>query len=108
MSPLRVGGGIKVKVLEALCRGKAIVSTSIGAQGLGDGALIVADDAETFARAAAELVVDARARGALERRALAFAGTLPTWDDAAAALRDCYLALAETSDLADTEGARLR
>jgi hypothetical protein len=52
--------------LEALCRGKAIVSTSIGAQGLGDGALIVADDAETFARAAAELLVDARARGALE------------------------------------------
>ena len=32
--PLRIGGGVKVKVLEALKAGKAIVSTSIGAQGL--------------------------------------------------------------------------
>lgn len=32
--PLRVGGGIKVKVMEALARGRAVVTTPIGAQGL--------------------------------------------------------------------------
>src|SRR5690348_7816828 len=62
VSPLRVGGGIKVKVLKALCRGKAIVTTSIGAQGLGAelrARMIVADEPNAFARAAAELLVDA-------------------------------------------------
>jgi hypothetical protein len=78
-------GGIKVKVLEALCRGKAIASTSIGAQGLGDGALIVADEGPGFARATAELLLDAKARRGLERRALA-----------------------RTTALGETEAARLR
>ena len=32
--PLRIGGGIKTKMLEALYYGKAIVSSSIGVQGL--------------------------------------------------------------------------
>jgi glycosyltransferase involved in cell wall biosynthesis len=111
VSPLRVGGGIKVKVLEALCRGKAIVTTSIGAQGLGaesGSATIVADAPDDFARAAAELLVDAAARRELERRALAFADTLPTWDDAAASLRGCYGALVRERTLVEAEGAELR
>lgn len=36
--PLRVGGGMKVKAIEALRRGKCIVTSSIGAQGLGGAA----------------------------------------------------------------------
>jgi glycosyltransferase involved in cell wall biosynthesis len=111
VSPLRVGGGITVNVLEALCRGKAIVTTSIGAQGLDDGsagAMVVADEPAHFARAAAELLVDATARRELERRALAFADTLPTWDDAAASLRGCYGALARERTLVEAEGAELR
>src|SRR5205807_2081837 len=32
--PLRIGGGVKVKMLEALASGCAIVTTSIGVQGL--------------------------------------------------------------------------
>jgi glycosyltransferase involved in cell wall biosynthesis len=32
--PLRIGGGVKVKVLEALARGCAIVTTPVGMQGL--------------------------------------------------------------------------
>ncbi|MDF2769721.1 MAG: glycosyltransferase [Nitrososphaeraceae archaeon] len=50
--PLRIGGGVKVKVLEALNAGKAIVSTSIGAQGLDLStyqAVSVADEAADFA-----------------------------------------------------------
>lgn len=111
VSPLRVGGGIKVKVLEALHRGKAIVSTSVGVQGLGAGvgrSVEVADDPDRFADACARLLLDAPARQSLERRARAFAATLPTWDEAAARLLDCYRELALAGALADAEGAELR
>ncbi|MDP8911615.1 MAG: glycosyltransferase family 4 protein [Actinomycetota bacterium] len=92
--PLRVGGGVKVKVLEALARGKAIVTTSVGAQGLGPGmraAACIEDDAAGFATAVAELLRNPSKRRTLERRASAFAATaLPRWDETAAALLGCY------------------
>lgn len=50
--PLRVGGGTRLKILDALAMGKAVVSTSIGAEGLEltDGAdLLIADTEEAFA-----------------------------------------------------------
>jgi glycosyltransferase involved in cell wall biosynthesis len=99
VSPLRIGGGIKVKVLEALCRGKAIVSTSIGVQGLGPGArdcIEVADDAGAFAAACSLLLRERAARKELERRARMFGATLPTWDEAAQSLIACYHGLALT------------
>src|SRR3954452_22830850 len=47
--PLLFGGGVKVKMLEAIRSGKAIVSTSVGCQGLNGArrALQVADSADT-------------------------------------------------------------
>jgi polysaccharide biosynthesis protein PslH len=93
VAPLRVGGGIKVKMLEALSRGKAIVSTSVGTQGLGSACercARVADGAEAFAAETTRLLLDTGARRALERRAMAFAHSLPTWDEAAEALVTCY------------------
>jgi glycosyltransferase involved in cell wall biosynthesis len=108
--PLRVGGGVKVKVLEALCRGKAIVSTSVGVQGLGPNAwhaIEIADDPARFAESCARLLLDREARRSLERQAARFAATLPTWDDAAAKLLECYRELAPAR-LADAEGAELR
>ncbi|MGE0030145.1 MAG: glycosyltransferase [Steroidobacteraceae bacterium] len=50
--PLRVGGGTRLKVLDAMAQGKAIVSTALGAEGLDvhDGVhLVLADDARSFA-----------------------------------------------------------
>jgi glycosyltransferase involved in cell wall biosynthesis len=52
--PLRMGGGTRLKVLEGLSMRKAVVSTSIGCEGIDvvDGEhLLVADDAEAFAAA---------------------------------------------------------
>jgi glycosyltransferase involved in cell wall biosynthesis len=95
--PLRVGGGIKVKMLEAMSRGKAIVTTSVGAQGLTDFAgrgFVVEDQPAAFAHAIAQLLVDGEARRALEDGARAAAATLPTWDDAALSLSHCYRELA--------------
>jgi glycosyltransferase involved in cell wall biosynthesis len=98
VSPLRIGGGVKVKVLEALYRGKAIVSTSIGVQGLGPGArgcIEVADDAEAFAECCSSLLLKPAERRALEGRVRAFRATLPTWDEAAERLLACYRELAQ-------------
>jgi glycosyltransferase involved in cell wall biosynthesis len=88
--PLRIGGGIKVKMLEALTRGRAIVSTSIGVQGLEAAPVLVRDDAEEFARALVHLLREAHARTDLEARAAAYAARLPTWEAAAGALAECY------------------
>ncbi len=67
--PLLVGSGIKVKLLEALAWGKACVATPVGIQGLeewADGAMLTADDAETFAAAVLSLMNDEPLRKRIE------------------------------------------
>jgi polysaccharide biosynthesis protein PslH len=91
--PLRVGGGIKVKILEALNAGKAIVSTSIGAQGLDlstHKAVTVANDVTDFALSVVRLIQYPEERHRLEQEALAYAKSLPTWDNATEAFTRCY------------------
>lgn len=51
INPVRVGGGIKVKNIEALSKGKLLITSSIGAQGLEDGigrAFLVANSSEEY------------------------------------------------------------
>jgi polysaccharide biosynthesis protein PslH len=70
--PLRVGGGTRLKVLDAMAMGKAMVSTSLGCEGIGvkDGEhLLVADTPATFAEATIALLADAPRRLALGRAA---------------------------------------
>lgn len=69
--PLRVGGGTRFKVLDAMAYGKALVSTTLGVEGLGvrDGEeLLVADRPATFAAAVLRLLNDAQTGGALGRQ----------------------------------------
>jgi glycosyltransferase involved in cell wall biosynthesis len=91
--PLRIGGGVKVKVLEALNAGKAIVSTSIGAQGLNLStyqAVTVADEVADFAEKVVRFLLDPQERYRQEQQALAYASILPTWDQATEAFVQCY------------------
>jgi glycosyltransferase involved in cell wall biosynthesis len=91
--PLRIGGGVKVKILEALGLGKAIVSTSIGAQGLDLStyrAVAVADEAIDFAQNVVRFLVHPEERHMQERQALAYARTLPTWDQVSEAYARLY------------------
>ena len=91
--PLRIGGGIKVKTIEALRCGKAIVSTPIGAQGLQGpprDALLIESETRGFARAVAGMLRDPAWRADRELRARVAAENLPSWDDAARALSSVY------------------
>ena len=53
VAPLRFGAGVKGKIVEAMYHGVPTVTTTIGAEGIGgaDGALLIADDAASFADA---------------------------------------------------------
>jgi len=73
VSPLRAGSGLKIKLIEALGHGKAIVATSTTLQGVFDlvaPAVLVADDAPDFAAAIATLLGDAALRERHGARAL--------------------------------------
>ena len=70
--PLRVGGGTRLKIYEAMAAGKATVSTSIGAEGLdvNDGRdILIADSSETFAESVISLLTDATKREQIEKAA---------------------------------------
>lgn len=57
--PLRIGGGTRLKIFEAMAMGKAIVSTTIGAEGLPvtDGKeILIADSPESFAHTVVSLL----------------------------------------------------
>ena len=63
--PLRIGSGTRLKILEALAMGKAIVSTTVGAEGLElrDGEeIFIADEPIAFADAITRLLTDSQLR----------------------------------------------
>ena len=74
ISPLRAGSGLKIKLIEALAHGKAVVATPKTLQGveaLFSQAVCLAEDPNKFASAVTELLIDRNARAALAARGLA-------------------------------------
>ncbi len=77
--PLLSGGGVKIKTVEAMLAGSAIVSTRIGVEGTGAGQgehALVEDDAAAFARAVVRVLADNSLRARLSAQARAHAGVL--------------------------------
>jgi glycosyltransferase involved in cell wall biosynthesis len=74
--PLRIGGGTRLKIYEAMAMGKAVVSTTIGAEGLdvrnGED-VILADDPASFANSILSLLRDGELRRKYEVAAAALA-----------------------------------
>lgn len=83
VAPLRVGGGTRLKLLEAMVMGKAIVATSVGAEGFPvvDGQeLALADEPELFAEEVLDLLTNPVRRERLARTGQAFAQASYSWD----------------------------
>jgi glycosyltransferase involved in cell wall biosynthesis len=87
LAPLRIGGGTRLKVLEALAMGKAMVSTPLGCEGIAVKSgehLAVADDPLNFAREVVRLLDDPAAANAMGARGRALAERHYGWPALAA------------------------
>lgn len=81
--PLRIGGGTRLKVLEAMAMGQAIVSTRLGCDGFPfqDGReVIFADEPAGFAAQVLRLLRDREAAAQLGQRARAYVAAHFGWD----------------------------
>jgi len=96
--PLRLGGGTRLKIVEAMAMGKAIVSTTLGAEGI-DAVpgrdILVEDQPEAFADAVLRLLAEpelaARVGGSARRLAVERYG----WNEAARTLEGFYRRIME-------------
>jgi sugar transferase (PEP-CTERM/EpsH1 system associated) len=81
--PLRIGGGTRLKIFEAMAMGKAVVSTTIGAEGLpvhpGQD-ILIADDPEDFANTTINLLGDPIRRSEIGRTARELVDRGYSWD----------------------------
>lgn len=70
--PLRIGGGTRLKIYEAMAAGKAVVSTSVGAEGLDvhhGRDIVLSDDPSNFAECVVSLIRDVEYRRRIEAAA---------------------------------------
>lgn len=84
--PLRAGGGSRLKILEAMALGRAVVSTTIGAEGLDvtpNVDIMLADDADSLAREIVRLMRDDNTRNLVQQAARANVEAHYDWDDIA-------------------------
>jgi glycosyltransferase involved in cell wall biosynthesis len=84
--PLRIGGGTRLKIYEAMAARIPVVSTSVGAEGLpvSDGEnIVLADDPRQFAEACLDLLADSDKRGRLAGRAWDLVASSYSWKQAA-------------------------
>jgi sugar transferase (PEP-CTERM/EpsH1 system associated) len=98
--PMRVGGGTRLKVLDAMAQGKALVATSLGAEGIeaDDGRhLMLADTARDFAGRVVELLRDPARRYALGTAARQRVEERYAWPVIARRLVAAYMTAIEAS-----------
>jgi glycosyltransferase involved in cell wall biosynthesis len=105
--PLRVGGGTRLKIFEALAMGKAVVSTTVGAEGLDlepDRHAILADDPNAFSRAVVALLEDRQRRAALGAAGRALVEARYSWPRVAGVF-EAHLREAIAAGVPDPAGA---
>jgi glycosyltransferase involved in cell wall biosynthesis len=95
--PIRIGGGTRLKIFEAMAMGKAVVSTTVGAEGLpvADGRdVVIADKPDAFAAAVTSLLRDSARRVQLEQAARELVLTRHDWSAVAGDLERALAAAA--------------
>jgi sugar transferase (PEP-CTERM/EpsH1 system associated) len=96
--PIRIGGGTRLKIFEAMAMGKAVVSTSIGAEGLPVTAgkdVVIADSPDAFARAVVHLIRNTEQRRSLEAAARRLVVERYDWSAVAEDFEDALLGLSQ-------------
>jgi len=95
--PLRIGGGTRLKILEAMATGRAVVSTSLGCEGLqvtsGED-ILIADDPREFAAAVVRCMRDPELRARLGARGRALVERCYRWEAIGDELSEFYEELA--------------
>jgi glycosyltransferase involved in cell wall biosynthesis len=93
LAPLRAGSGMRLKVLEAMAAGKALVTTTLGCEGIllapGREAL-VADSAQDFAASVVRILENEQLRNALGGAARSLVRTRFDWDQIALQREQLY------------------
>jgi len=95
--PIRDGGGTRLKVLDAMAMGKAIVSTSIGCEGLDvepEQNILVADRPAEFVAQIGRLIEDATLRERLGRSARTAVEARYSWETIGRQLNDTAASVA--------------
>ena len=109
LAPLRTGGGMRVKVLQAMALGKAVVTTLVGAEGLAVAGcqppLAIANGAEEFARATATLLGADGMRRALGHRARAYVTEHYSWAAYGRRLEEMYAELHSMGSVKNDHGS---
>ncbi len=98
MVPLRIGGGSRLKILEAMASGLPVVSTSKGAEGLAvvDGeSIIIRDDPAAFAAAVTELLGNDGLWNRLAQRGRELVQARYSWRQAARPLAELWQKVAD-------------
>lgn len=94
--PLRVGGGSRLKILDAWAMGKAVVSTTQGCEGLDarDGEnILVRDEPDAFAEAVVKVLEEASLRRKLGLEARETAENRYSWRGIGGKMNQTYLSL---------------
>jgi sugar transferase (PEP-CTERM/EpsH1 system associated) len=95
--PLRIGGGTRLKIFEAMAMGKAVVSTTVGAEGLpveNGTHLLLADEPHLFARSVVRLFRDVDRRRTLEAAARTLVVDRYDWSAVAGELEHALVRIA--------------
>jgi glycosyltransferase involved in cell wall biosynthesis len=114
ISPLRFGGGHKMKIVEALCAGLPIVATPLSLRGFSSEArqaAITTQDLNEFATFTAKLLANPDACRQMGEASLDAARRLPGWDSVANGLADVWtttLAVAASDPIAPLARAESR
>lgn len=98
--PIRLGGGTRLKILDAWAMGKAVVSTRQGCEGLAaeDGKnILIRDEEEGFARAIERVLADDELRESLGQAGRKTAEELYSWDVVGGHMKVVYRRLVESS-----------
>lgn len=106
--PIRTGGGMRVKLLEALAAGKAVVASRVAAAGLdveSGRELVLAETDEEFAEALNGLLADASARENLGHAAREWSFRALSWDARVAQYEQLYASLKSAPEPARPRGA---